>query len=57
MCFRLQKATTPADTAGLPSTPTVTPARGPSVVSLTDNHQLKGVPDWIQTIDMSEDPI
>ena len=27
------------------------------IAALTDNHQLKGVPDWIQTIDMSEDPI
>ena len=27
------------------------------IAALTDNHQLKGVPDWIQTIDMSEEPI
>ena len=27
------------------------------IAALTDNHQLQGVPDWIQTIDMSEEPI
>ena len=27
------------------------------IAALTDNRQLKGVPDWIQTIDMSEGPI
>ena len=27
------------------------------IAALTDNHQLQVVPDWIQTIDMSEDPI
>ena len=40
-----------------PWPPTRPPGARCVIAALTDNRQLQGVPDWIQTIDMSEGPI